>query len=93
MINKRAAFSEYHPAVNLVFFLPAVIFPMVISHPVFLAVSFTAAFIYAVIIRGAGAVKFAALFCLPLFLMIALINPLFSHKGGDGIIFILQIIP
>lgn len=77
---KRDAFSEFHPAVNFIFFLGALGFGMVIRHPVYLMAGIMGAACYYFLLTGSRGVRMV-LFSLPLCLMIALINPLFNHRG------------
>ena len=50
--------SSYHPAINLVFFLAAIVMTIVFNHPVYLAISYAASFAYSVKLNGKRAVKF-----------------------------------
>lgn len=77
---KRDAFSELHPAVNFIFFLGALGFGMVIQHPAYLLAGIIGAGCYYFLLTGSRGVRMV-LFSLPLCLMIALVNPLFNHRG------------
>lgn len=77
---KRDAFSELHPAVNFIFFLGALGFGMVIQHPAYLLAGIIGAGCYYFLLNGSGGLRMV-LFSLPLCLMIALVNPLFNHRG------------
>lgn len=77
---KRDAFSELHPAVNFIFFLGALGFGMVIQHPAYLLAGIIGAGCYYFLLTGSRGVKMV-LFSLPLCLMIALVNPVFNHRG------------
>ncbi len=74
-------FSKFHPIVNFVYFLAVLSFSMVFMHPMTLAISLFAGFIYSVMINGKRAVKFNALYMLPIVLITAAINPAFNHEG------------
>ena len=75
------SFGEYHPLVNFIYFTLVIIFSMMFNNPIFLIISIIASFGYSVILNGLKAVKFNLYFLLPMFLMIIIINPLFSHEG------------
>jgi len=75
---KRDAFAGYHPAVNLLYFVLAMGCAMALAHPVCLAVSFACAMGYSVSLPGKKAFRF---YLLPLLLVTAAANPLFSHAG------------
>jgi len=74
----RTAFSRYHPAVSLLYFAFTIGFAMFLTHPVCLAISFVCAFGYSTALLGKKALRF---YLLPLLLLTALANPLFSHEG------------
>ena len=74
----KDAFSAYHPAVNLLYFVMAIGCAMVLAHPVCLALSFLCALGYSVSLLGRRAFRF---YMLPVLLLAALVNPLFSHAG------------
>ena len=75
---RNDAFSGYHPSVNLFYFALAIGFAMVLTHPVCLALSFACALGYSIALLGRRAVR---LYMLPLLLITAIVNPLFSHAG------------
>ena len=72
------AFSKYHPAVGMLYFALAIGFAMFLTHPVCLVLSFVCAFGYSIMLLGKKAIRF---YLIPLMLLTALMNPLFSHRG------------
>lgn len=74
-------FAQYHPLVNFLYFTLVLVFSMVLRHPLAQGVSLLCACIYAVQAEGQRAVLFCLKWCLPVFLLTALFNPAFSHKG------------
>ena len=85
MHSKSDAFSQYHPAVNFVFFVAVIAFTVVIQHPVYLAAGFVAGLCYYLLLKGKQALRFL-LALIPTFFIIAAINPLFN-TGGNTILF------
>lgn len=81
------AFSGFHPWVNFLFFAGAIGFSVVIQHPAYILVSVAAGMAYCLILRGRKGLAWVA-GCLPLFLLITLLNPIFS-TGGDTVLFCL----
>ena len=77
----ETAFTKYHPVVNFIFFISAIVMTVVIFHPAALAVSLAASVASAVKFSGKKAVKY--FFAFPFFVMILsmILNPLFVHKG------------
>lgn len=75
------AFSKYHPLVNFLYFALVLGFSMVLTHPLVQGISLLCAIWYAVQCTGHRAVAFSLKFCLPMFLLTAIINPAFSHEG------------
>lgn len=74
-------FQSYHPAVAAIYFAAVIIFSVILMHPVFLAISFAAALAYALYLKGMKAIKFCLAFVIPAFIVLALINPMFNHRG------------
>lgn len=77
----RDAFSGYHPAVNFIYFGAVIVFSMFLMHPVFLGISFAAAFCYSLCLKGYKGFGFNIKFIIPMLLFIVIINPLFNHEG------------
>ena len=84
---KRDTFSQFHPAVNFIFFLGALGFGMVIQHPAYLAAGIICAGCYYFLLTGSRGLRMV-LFSLPLCLIIALINPLFNHRGKTVLLYL-----
>lgn len=74
------AFSKRHPAVNFVFFLGAIGFGVVIQHPAYLAAGIICSAVYYLLLNGRKAWKLLW-GMVPLFLIMAAINPLFNTYG------------
>ena len=81
------AFSQYHPAVNFVFFVGAIGCGVVFQHPAYLLVGVLAAAGYDLLLQGKRAVKHMMLL-LPLVLLAAAVNPLLNTRG-DHVLFYL----
>jgi len=80
-VRLKDTFSTYHPIVNFTFFCAVISFSMVFLHPVFLIISMSGAFVYAVSLNGRRTLKFALIFLLPMMLIAGAVNPLFNHRG------------
>jgi energy-coupling factor transport system permease protein len=83
--ESRSAFAAYHPLVNACFFAYAILLPLFVLQPAFLAVSFGAAAAYHVAMRGRGGMRFLFAFVLPLMLLAAALNPLLNHRGATAL--------
>jgi len=86
--NKRDAFSSCHPFVNFYYFVIVIICAMFFLHPVLMVISFISGFIYAIYLNGKKAVRFTLFGMIPMFLIAALFNPLFSHAGITTLFFL-----
>lgn len=51
-------FDSYHPMINLIYFVSAITCMILFDHPVFLAISYLAAFIYSILLNGKRSVIF-----------------------------------
>lgn len=74
------AFSYYHPLVNFLFFVAVIGFTVVIQHPAYLAAGLLSGLLYSSILYGRKTFRFL-LALVPVFLLIAFINPLFNTAG------------
>lgn len=79
-MERKDAFSDCHPLVNFCYFLLVLLFSMFFMHPACLAISLCAGMTYNLYLRGRRALR-SFLHLLPLLLLTALVNPLFSHAG------------
>ncbi len=82
----KDTFSEFHPIINITFFLAMVISTMLFFDVYFLSISFVAAFVYGVITGGKKFIKIFSIFALPVLLLSTLIN-MYTNQGGDTILF------
>lgn len=76
------SFSEYHPLVSFLYFTIIIIFSMLFMHPIFVGISLISAVVYSIILNGKRAIKLNLFFGLPMFIFIALANPIFTHRGA-----------
>lgn len=81
LIMTDDTFTGYHPAVNFLYFVLVIGCSMFVMHPVFLALSFLGGMSYYLYLKKAKALKTMLWMMLPVFLITAIINPLFTHKG------------
>ncbi len=74
------AFGNYHPFVLLVYFLSVLLIAMFVANPVLQTMALLGAILFSVALSKKAFGK-RLLFYLPMFLLIAVTNPLFSHNG------------
>ena len=79
---RRDAFAGFHPLVNMIYFTLVIGFSFVFMHPVSLGVSLICGVAYMLLLEGRRALRFVLAFLLPVFLLAAAVNPLFSHAGA-----------
>ena len=77
---KQDAFSKLHPAVNLLFFIGAIAFGVLLQHPVYLLAGIFASGGYYCILNGRKGIK-NVLLMIPLFVFVALFNPIVNTRG------------
>lgn len=82
----RNPFATYHPAVAFVFLACAIVISMAALQPVFVALSFLGALACSVVCRGARATAGSFAWIVPLWLVVAIANPLFSASGSTEIL-------
>lgn len=76
----KDAFSKCHPAVNFLFFAGAIGLSVIIQHPAYLLAGTVTGAIYYLLLNGKKGIK-TLLALLPIFLVLAAINPLFNTMG------------
>ena len=74
-------FNALHPFVCLFYFVSVLVFTMTCMHPVMTGISLLGAVLFAAQLEGWNRVVATGKFVLPVFLLIALANPLFNHRG------------
>ncbi|MDO4519319.1 MAG: energy-coupling factor transporter transmembrane component T [Eubacteriales bacterium] len=79
MTNKDS-FTEYHPIINFMFFIGAIVCGMFYIHPYFVGVSVFCAAAYLITVRGTKAFSILAGMC-GVFIVISIINPIFNTNG------------
>ena len=79
---KRTAFDSYHPCIAAVYFAVVLVSCMAAFHPVLVGLSLVAGFAASVRLRGARSALLSVRWQLPLLVIIALANPIFSPSGS-----------
>lgn len=79
---KRTALDLYHPIVQFCYFAAVLVLAMAAFHPVCIALALVSGLAYSVYLRGWRATGASLLWQLPLMLIIAVCNPLFSASGS-----------
>lgn len=73
-------FKRFHPFSQLLYFVSVIVFPVFFMHPIILLIYFVTGIIYGFSLKYKnffGKLKFI----IPMFLLVAIINPMFSHGG------------
>jgi len=84
----KDAFSGFHPAVNLFFFLAAMVITMFISQPVFLVISLLSSCAYLLYLQGKKGMLRQVGYLLPILLGMAVLNPVFNHEGVTVLLYL-----
>lgn len=77
----KSEFYAYHPLVNFVYFILAMVFALWLLHPFYTSLSLFCALLNAGMMGGKKSVRYALFFGFPVILLIAVLNPLFVHRG------------
>ena len=80
-LTRPDPFSQCHPGVNALYFALVPVFTMFFLHPVSLAISLVSALTYTWLLRGGRGLARSLAMALPVFLLAAVINPAFNHRG------------
>ena len=81
------AFDTLHPWVSFIFFAVCIVFSMISSSPVMLAISFASALILLCVVSGAKALWYL-LFSVPAIIAAAAVNTAFNHEGATVLLYI-----
>ncbi len=81
-LKTESGLSLYHPWVSFTYFIAVIAGTLLFIHPIFVAVSLCCAIFAAAMVNGKKAVLTTLGFGLPMFIFIALANPLFNHRGA-----------
>ncbi len=74
-------FKTYHPIVNFIYFLFVIGLSMFLMHPVSLGITLFSAILYIAMLKGKKAALISIVTAIPLMILGAVINPLYSHEG------------
>ncbi|MDO4834757.1 MAG: energy-coupling factor transporter transmembrane component T [Bacillota bacterium] len=77
-------FNSYHPTINLIYFASAIGFTIRFNHPIFLVISYMAAFAYSVKLKGLKSLVFN-LCLVPLIILYAIWYSYYNHFGVTGL--------
>ncbi len=81
------AFSRLHPAVLLCYFTAVLLIAMFVNHPVIELLSLLGGALFCMTLTSRREKRSDLTFYLPLFLLVTLTNPLFSHNGETPLFF------
>ena len=80
-LKTESGLSLFHPWVSFIYFVAVITGTLLFIHPVFVAVSLACAIFSSVMINGRKTVFATLGLGIPMFVFIALANPLFNHRG------------
>ncbi len=72
----------YHPLVSFGYFVAVIAGTLLFIHPVFACISLFSAIIFSALINGKKSIGATLAFGIPMFLFVALANPIFNHHGA-----------
>lgn len=82
------AFGNYHPFVLMVYFLSVLLVAMFVSNPILQLCALFGGILFCITLQKRSQLLGNIGFYIPLFLMIAVTNPLFSHNGVTPLFFL-----
>ena len=82
-------FSTYHPCVNFLFFLSAILFAALVQHPMYLLAGLLASITYYVLLHGWNSWKMITSL-VPLFFFLVMINPFFNTQGITVLFYVFE---
>ncbi len=85
---KEKAFASYHPIILFVYFTVTVFITMFTMNPVLLGISFVGSIAFCGMLIGGKELLKSLAYSVPILIVIALTNPLFSHNGETILFFL-----
>lgn len=85
--NKLKSFSSIHPAVLMCYFVCEIVVSMFSTNPIILGLGLLGGVLFFLMIQDTKTFFKDLTFYVPMFLLITLINPLFSHNGITPLFF------
>ena len=82
------AFSNYHPAVEAVYFISVLLFAMFVQNPVIELSALVGGILFCCVILESSEAAGNIGFYVPMFFLTAITNPLFSHNGVTPLFFL-----
>ena len=82
------AFGSYHPAVLMVYFLSVLLVAMFAAHPILQICALVGGILFCCMLQNRREAVRDIGFYLPMFLLVAITNPLFSHNGVTPLFFL-----
>ncbi len=74
-------FAKMHPIVNFAYFISVILLAMLHTNPIMLLISFVCSMVYCTYLGGVKSLKFNFFGIFPMIVFLAVINPLFNHRG------------
>ncbi|MGN0789980.1 MAG: energy-coupling factor transporter transmembrane component T [Christensenellales bacterium] len=81
------AFEGYHPIILFVYFIAMIFITMFTTHPILLGISFVTSVAFCGMLLGGKKLLTSLAYSIPMLLIIAVTNPLFSHNGETILFF------
>ena len=81
-------FKTFHPLVNFCYFAAVIFFTMFFTQPIFLGSSLITSIIFLIKLIDLSEIKRNLILIMIFFIVIALLNPIFVHKGATPLFFI-----
>ncbi len=79
--KNESGLGLYHPLVSFGYFVAVIAGTLLFIHPFFSYVSLVSAIIFSAVVNGKKTIWATLAFGVPMFVFIALANPLFTHRG------------
>ncbi len=82
------AFERYHPVILFFYFIAVIFITMFTAHPILLGISFITSLTFCGMLTGIKKLLSSLAYSIPMLLIIAVTNPLFSHNGETILFFL-----
>lgn len=82
------SFGQYHPVILFMYFAGTMVITLLSLNPIILGISFVGAFLFCSVMQRPKLILTNLAFYIPMFVLISVTNPIFSHNGKTILFFL-----
>ena len=84
----KTRFEKYHPLVSFIYFIFVLFISMLTMNPIIIVISYVSSILFGITIFKLVEMLKSLVYSIPMLIMMAIVNPLFVHKGETILFFL-----